>query len=318
MVNNVLICGAGQIGSRYLQGLANCSTPMRIYLQDLSAQALDRAIERWEGTTHGRAVHHVITSTKMDDLPRKIDIAIVATTADVRPFVVEAVSKRSEVFYWLLEKVLAQSEEDLRCLENSISKSRGAWVNTSRRMMRWYRDIASHLDLSEKKKLEVCGGDWGLACNGIHFLDLAMWWTGEQLVFINTDDVDPIWFKSKRPGFWDIHGTIEAIYSSGTTVSLTSQDSDHPFSVRVIDGSHSWLIEEASGIARRDDGLSINGRVTYQSEMTHELVKSLITAGECNLPSFKESVELHSVFVTALLNHWNRNMDTTAKTVPIT
>ena len=44
----ILIAGTGQLGSRYLQGMANCRNTLDIYVQDISEQSLQIAKQRWE------------------------------------------------------------------------------------------------------------------------------------------------------------------------------------------------------------------------------------------------------------------------------
>ena len=42
MSNNLLIAGAGQLGSRYLQGLALFDKPLNIWVYDISEASLER------------------------------------------------------------------------------------------------------------------------------------------------------------------------------------------------------------------------------------------------------------------------------------
>ena len=48
MSATILIAGAGQLGSRYLQGLANCQNNLNIFVLDISEQSLQIAKQRWE------------------------------------------------------------------------------------------------------------------------------------------------------------------------------------------------------------------------------------------------------------------------------
>ena len=48
----ILIAGAGQLGSRYLQGMANCRNTLDIYVQDISEQSLQIAKQCWEQVFH--------------------------------------------------------------------------------------------------------------------------------------------------------------------------------------------------------------------------------------------------------------------------
>ena len=120
----ILIAGAGQLGSRYLQGLAKCQNTLDIHVHDISELSLQIARQRWEKVCqqatdfHGEltksAVQKKITfDSSFETIPKQIDIAIVATNADVRPQVVKQITANNEVRYWVLEKLLAQSEVGL-------------------------------------------------------------------------------------------------------------------------------------------------------------------------------------------------------------
>ena len=135
--------------------------------------------------------------------------------------------------YWILEKVLAQSELALDEILSMTQNSFGAWTNTSRRMMVWHHQIREKLRSNTPLHITGSGCLWGLACNGIHYLDLASWWTGETLNRIDISGLDSQWVESKRKGFFEITGKITAIFSGGTTFSLKSILEWLPFSLKV-------------------------------------------------------------------------------------
>lgn len=317
-VSNVLVCGAGQLGSRYLQGLASCSAPLRIFVQDPSAQSLEQAEQRWHEAATAGPSHEAVFISTVEALPPTIDVAIVATTANVRPGAVDGIARHSTVRYWVMEKVLAQSGSGLDQLVARTAGSSGAWVNTPRRMMPWHKEIKSLLGVERPLTLNVNGGAWGLACNAVHFLDLCAWWTDETLIGVKTDHLCPQWFESKRPGFWEVFGTMEARFSGGSQVCMHAQDDAQAPVLEVHDGLHSWRIEEAAGHASRSDGIEVRGRMPYQSEMSSTLVESILDAGRCELPTLSESVALHRVYLAEMLEHWTRAGHPGATLVPIT
>ena len=102
-VFSILISGAGQLGSRYLQGLVNCRLPLRIFVQDTNEESIWRAEQRWQEVLTPETPHEVLFQTSLVSLPSEIDIAIVATTADVRPKVVVDIASRSNARFWVLE-----------------------------------------------------------------------------------------------------------------------------------------------------------------------------------------------------------------------
>lgn len=315
---SILIAGAGRIGSCYLQGLVKCRMPLRVYVQNIHEESLGRAAQRWNEALGTETHHDVSFHTTFESLPRQLDIAIVATTADIRPQTVGKITNHADVRFWVLEKVLIQSESGLDEIMSHIGENSSAWVNTSRRMIPWHKQIKLQLGLKHPTTLKVDGGLWGLASNAIHFLDLIAWWTGETLQSVDTDHLNPHWFKGKRQGSWEVSGTLESWFSGGSHVLLTSRENRDLASLEVSDGCLSWLIKEAEGLARRSDGIEISGRMLNQSEMSASLVESILESGCCDLTTLKESIALHRVFIRGMLEYWKRSGNYNATFVPIT
>ena len=314
----ILIAGAGQLGSRYLQGLVNVGPALDIHLYDVDRASLDRAQERWNEVATASTLHRVSLHQSLKSIPARVDLAIVATTASARPTVVEAIAAQSQVSAWILEKVLAQSLHGLDILLKATEPAGRAWVNTPRRMLPWHQQVKAHLSLQRPLTLKVDGSSWGLACNSIHFLDMLCWWTGEQLEEVSTDELAPRWIDAKRPGNYEIMGTLIARFSGGSTATLHVTDGELHYTFELTDGELVWHMDETAGTATRSDGLSVPGRLPFQSEVTTGLVETILAAGSCELPTLKESVALHRVFLAGLLAHWRKSVDASADSVPIT
>ena len=138
---HILIYGAGNIGSRYLQGLALYNDPIVIHVYDISTQSLDLAKQRWSNVVSSNTLHKVNYYRDLNDIPKNINIAIVSTNSNVRVSVVIEIGHRFDVHYWILEKILAQSVQKLDELLFHIKSSANVWVNTCRRMFTWYLEI---------------------------------------------------------------------------------------------------------------------------------------------------------------------------------
>ena len=330
MSATIVIAGAGQLGSRYLLGMFNCRNTLDIYVQDISEQSLQIAKQRCEQVCHAGAasIHGVVTDsavqhkvtylTSFEKIPTLVDIAIVATNADARPNVVKQILTNSTVRYWVLEKVLAQSVTALVEILSLTQNSSGAWTNISRRMMVWHQQIREKLSSEIPLHIKGSGSFWGLACNGIHYLDLAAWWTGESLNTIDISGLDSQWIESKRKGFFEITGKITAIYSGGTTLSLESKLEGPLFSMKVEGKKNFWEINEPKGTFSGPNGLLITGKLELQSFMTTRLVDTILTDGDCDLPKLSVSVEMHRIYLLSLLEHWNNVHGLNIDTLPIT
>lgn len=327
----VLLSGAGQLGSRHLQGLAACALPLDIHVHDNNPESLKMSEARWgDVVSDNKAQHRVRFHTSFHEVPRQIDVALVATPAHVRPQVVAAIAHGREVNYWILEKVLARSVEALDQIRATVGNLHKAWVNTPRRSLPWHREIKKALrqsagqsvggafDGAGPMNLRVEGGDWGLACNSIHFLDMFAWWTDETLVEVNTDRLNTNWIAAKRAGNLEVMGTLEARFSGGSRAQLMTQTGEVFWRLEFTDGDYLWKMDEMTGTAVRSDGLSIPGRVPYQSEMTGAVVQTLLETGTCGLPGLEVSCDMHAVYLRSLLTHWQRHGDANAREILIT
>jgi len=314
----ILISGAGQLGSRYLQGMVNCKSSLRIYVHDCHQGSLVQAKQRWEEVLTENSRHNVSYHTSLKGLPESIDIAVVATTANVRTTVVGDISENVDVKFWVLEKILAQSENELADLKSKINVKSTAWVNTSRRMMPWHKELKSQFNFTSPLTLNVTGGMWGLACNSIHYLDLLTWWTGETLEKVSTEELEKLWSESKRKGFWEVTGTLSAIFSEGSRAQFSASNIDTAMIIKVTQGTKEWIVDEANGKATGPDGKEIHGRLSYQSEMTGELIDSILETDSCDLPTLDESILLHQVFIRSMQEHWDKFGDDSIKIIPIT
>lgn len=317
-VSNVLISGAGQLGSRYLQGLIRCRLPLRIFVQDINKGSLSRAEQRWNEVLSSETFHEVSFQTSLASLPRRLDVAIVATTADVRPNVTFEIASRSDVRFWVLEKLLAQSEYGIERIISSVKNGTNAWVNVPRRMIPWHKEIKSQFNLNSPLQFKFEAKLWGLISNSVHLLDLIEWWTGETLQSVCTGRLNRHWFESKRSTFWEVLGDLEARFSRGSTAVLCAGENAVSSGFDVSDGHLSWQIKEGEGFAKRSDGVEILGCMVTQSEMSAGIVESILETGTCELPELTKSAELHRILFRSLLKHWQQAGNPNATTIPIT
>lgn len=318
MAPKVLLVGAGQLGSRHLQGLAHCGVPLEIHVSDPSAESLERARARWLEVAGAGTSHRVSFASGVASLPPAVDVAIVATSAGGRAAFVEEIARRCMVQAWVLEKVLAQSEGELDAIVAATAAAKYASVNVPRRLMGWHRELKAATATQAPTMGIVRGGDWGLACNAVHFLDYMAWWTGETLVEVCTDQLAPRWHASKRPGYWEINGRLHVRYSQGSELVLDCAAEAGPLVITLRAADGEWTLREAEKSAAHSDGRSLPGRNEFQSEMTGTVVQSILESGSCGLPSLEESVALHRIFLRSLLAHWNSHEAERVSRLPIT
>lgn len=314
----VLLVGAGQLGSRYLQGVSSIDRRLKITVVDPASASLDVARQRLAEVSPA-SFHEVHFTTSLDEAPKQIDLALVVTPAHCRADVVTAIRSRHEVGAWILEKVLAQSAQQVEQIEKTLEGHSQVWVNTPRRLMAWHQAIKEQLLASGPAALRVrmFGGHWGLACNAIHFIDLVNWWTGASVDGVDGSGLGD-WQPSKRSGFREVFGTLEVNFRDGSSLELRCNQSDAPPRIEVETPEGIWSIEEAAGKAVGPSGQEISGQLSFQSALTAPLVEQILTAGRCELPSLADSAAQHRPFLDALLQHWNHTQSREDLSVPIT
>jgi len=315
----VLLIGAGQLGSRYLQGLVVSKHDLEITVVDPSSESLRTAKSRWIEAGGEKSSHQVRWLESLPSNLQRVDVALIVTSSKGRANLVEKIAKSINVRYWVLEKVLTQSVEELRAIQSALARCDGAWVNTPRRMMSWYQSLKNAFANRGSLEVSYSGGLWGLACNSIHVIDLVAWWSGEALVAVDTSDLDHHWYESNRAGYFEITGELVAHFSAGTSLHLSSKEGAQaqPIQVALSDGVI-WEVDEPAGTARSSTGEQLDGRIEFQSQLSGRLVNDILQRGKCDLPSLDESSSMHKIFLDAMLAHWNLSQNRDDDRVPIT
>ncbi|MFM1998372.1 MAG: hypothetical protein RL204_319 [Bacteroidota bacterium] len=314
-----LIIGAGQLGSRHLQGLLKQNISQSIYVVDPSEISLELSKKRALEIEH---THQITWCTSISQLPTNIDLAIVATSANVRKNVVEQLLNHSTIEFLVLEKVLFQKLDEYDSILNLLNqKKQSTWVNHPRRMFSCYEYFKKEIDQSHGTlSMKVEGNNWGLACNGLHVLDLFQFLTGHSVVEIQNEWVDKNCFQSKRSGFIEFYGTIKAVTNHHDTCVITSSEGEpSPLKLSISKGEKHWTIQEGSTIEIiSSDGLSNSFAMQYQSELSCTLATKLFEEKKCALPTYSESDILHRLFIQSFLEVYNNGLEVKTDLLPIT
>lgn len=320
-MHTILLAGAGQLGSRYLQGISAVNIPLTVVVYDPLEKSLIQAKARYDEVAPKNAPHKVIYTKNIFDSPAKIDLAVLAMTSSFRASFMRELQVHSIVKYWLLEKVLATSIQDLEDIEAICSQSKGAWVNHWMREAIFFRELLVDIQSSGVKAfvMKVSGGGWGLACNAIHYIDFCGWLTGSQLVGVSGGGLDPIWVQAKRDGYFEVAGKLIGMYEDGELI-LTCDESNSPvnISLNYLGGAIEIKFSGEMLEIIDENGCMSSYAVPLQSQTTSSLVSGIFKSGECNLTTYSESINCHKLYINEMLRCWNKSNERNDKSVPIT
>jgi len=323
---NIGLFGAGNLGSRHLQALAQIQLPSIIWVVDPNDESLAIAEERFHQVSSKQQVKKIEFSTSIDRIPSELDLCVISTNADIRLNVLDTLLKAINIKYLLLEKVLFQSESEIEIAAEILNKQKvKTWINCPRRMYPFYQKLKTTFPIGEKIHYELQGGNWGIGCNSIHHFDLLAWLTEDNLVEVDTSGLELEILKSKRSGFHEFTGTLYGRYANGSECLLTAnQTVDCSSVINIKSDSIKIEIRESKGeaiIARKETNWkreSHDFRIPFQSELTHQFAYQVLKTGQSVLADFNDSADLHRPFLNSLIQHLNKVTGKVYSRCPIT
>lgn len=176
----IAVIGAGQLGSRHLQGLKLSKLKSDIWVVDNNPNSLQIAQQRYEeGEVNSNQTIYYIQL--IDQLPAELDLVVIATSSKPRLTILKSLLAKVKVVNIILEKFLftglADYDEAAQLLQiNHVN----AWVNCPRRLFGFYAEIDSMIDKQKPLVMEYADSNWGLCCNSIHMIDIFMMLSGEK------------------------------------------------------------------------------------------------------------------------------------------
>ncbi|MBO9698636.1 MAG: Gfo/Idh/MocA family oxidoreductase [Sporocytophaga sp.] len=311
---NIVLVGAGQIGSRHLQGLALLKEDnIRIQVLDPSEDSLRIARDRFYEIAKDKNNISIEFISNFNEVVNDVNVAIVATSSKVRRTAIEELVQGRSIKYLLLEKFLFSDIRDYEVIQNLINEKQiKAFVNCPRRLYPDYIEIKDLLKDQKNFIFNAVGSNWGLGCNGIHLLDLFCFFTETKELRLNNDWLDEEVIPSKRAGYVEFSGTITGT-NNGSKFLITSYPSGNsPLVISMFNENFRILIEEGSGTyfySSVSNGWAWEQKkftIKFQSQLTNLVVEELVATGTCGLTAYEESAYLHHSFLKNILSFIER------------
>lgn len=308
---NIVIVGAGQLGSRHLQSLKKLEINVNIEVLGRTTQSLDIAKHRYNSVPPNNYIKCVKYYTDMNLLSNNIDIAIISTNSDIRKEIIENLVHAKNVKYLILEKVTFPSSNDfIEILSLLKSKKIKAWVNCPHRIYEHNMYLKQSLKTEKNITFQCEGNHWGMACNTVHFIDLICFLTNDEIEYLDNDGLDKCIHLSKREGFVEFTGTLLGKTKKGHLFKLISQDEYlHKDFIFAIETSHKKYYINLSEYTidfydkKNNKTLKQSINVPYQSDLTHHIITDILTHGRCNLTPLEESYAFHKPMLEVFQHH---------------
>lgn len=324
-MKKIVIIGAGQLGSRHLQGIAQSNFDISIEVVEPLENSRETAKQRYEQIENNYHVKDIKFNDSIEKLSDDIDLVIVATSADVRSKVITELLETKNVVNMVLEKVLFQTIEEYYLIEKLLKETNTqCWVNHTRRMFPFYKELKLKLQDAKQISYSFQGGNWGIGCNGLHFIDHLSYLTNSVDLRLSNEFLDNKIYDSKRNGFIEFNGLLVgqisnhtfSLYSNAETMSSTLTISSDILVVKIDEASGNYQILSKENNWKSEN---YNEKIIYfQSELSNILIEDILVKNKCYLPTYEEAMKLHIPFITCLLDHMKITTGKDHKLCPIT
>lgn len=297
---SVILVGCGNIGFRHLQALCASELLVSVLVVEPNVEAHPRIQQQFASVTSS---HQFTLATSLPDSRQSFDLAVVATTAAERRGAVEALLARHSVATMILEKVLFQRVRDLTEVGGLLEEADvRAFVNCGRRTFPGYASLREATSTGPDVRITVRGNRFGLASNAVHFLDLAEYLTGSEIVHVSGAGMVPGHVPSKRSGTIEVFGTLTAELASGAMLSVECRDADPvAIEVEIQSDGETTTVDELARTVTDDDGQRL-----FESQNvseTTEIYQDALSSGTCGLTPYADSVRQHGKYLEALRSH---------------
>lgn len=305
---NIAVIGLGNIGKRHLQSIQNSTRAWNVYGIDANQDTLQEAVRTYKGE------HNLKVGKGVEILPEHVHVVVIATSSAVRREVFEQLVEHSDIDFIIFEKVLFQRVADYYYVQECLKKYNiQSWVNCARREQAVYQELRKEIMKNKMFEMHISGGEWGLACNGIHMLDLIEWYAGAASRIDTVSLIDEI-VDSKRNGYKEVYGSLAGTCGKCSSWSIScQQNSNFPLTIEVIGDYMSCRIipeQKIIKMAYADKQWEEEEREfisCYQSQQTEGIVERILDKGICNLPSFEESMRTHLRIIEPLIEFFEKH-----------
>lgn len=327
-MKKILLVGAGQLGSRHLQGLAKCTNKLEIHVVDPSEKNLEVSISRFQEIDE-HINHDIKTYINIEKIQIKsFEVAILATNADVRFDITKSMIENFQIKSYVFEKVVFQSENQFQEINELFTGGNSnRYVNCPRRMWPSYNNLKNIIKDQGKIELTVTGTEWGMACNSIHFIDLLAFLTDENDFQIVQSNLDNQIYESKRPGFIEFNGEIQLRTANGSVLNIKCNPKSNPDEkpsqqIFLKYGDNTIEIRESGqAIDFYSEGKRVKTEdfnIHFQSGLSNIFVDELIVNKICELTTLQESSKYHLILFNVFREKYLQLIGKKLEEIPIT
>ncbi|MCX6334699.1 MAG: Gfo/Idh/MocA family oxidoreductase [Bacteroidia bacterium] len=308
-MTRIILLGVGNLGKRYIQAIARICN-IDLFLYDISANAV-QTVPEFLIPNGLKGLEYKIVSdfNQVLSLINENTLVIVATTSYGRADMLEKIICRIPGAI-ICEKPVAQKEKEYLKIMEPLAQNRIlSFVDFTYRIQPFYQKIKSIITKKDGGILYINLPKTGLACAGIHQIDLFFWlFDLKSCTLINSSFSRT--YEQKRAGYFDIVGSIELesgdfkcyINNSGEENLRTAQIILSDLVISVFEDQRIMgIVEKLNPQKITTEMLEYSFVSNYMTGIIQNIMKNNLS--EINLPSIEESFNQHKILFDYLNKH---------------
>ena len=238
---------------------------------------------------------NIILLNKINKIWLKIFIYVLWQQVNQRYNLVKVLAKTFKIKNWLIEKIFLNNLNHINLFKQKIN-SKNMYVNLPLRMSSPFKLIQKKL---ERKKFDCClqGGNWNMASNALHYIDLIKWITNSNVKKINIYNVRKK-FNSKRLGYKEFYADIIINYLNGTILKLYCNNSNNKKIIFKFKSKNISYDFNKNFLIYGNKKIKI--KCEYQSYLTNQFLNNLLRGKKIVLTNVKNHLSDNEMFLNSI------------------
>ena len=298
---NFLVVGFGNMGCRHAQSLLQLASEKTIWVLEPNEIIFFENLKKI--TTNKDQVFRI---TSLESINFNIDFCVLATSAQPRFDIMKSIIKAG-IKRILVEKVVFQSAGQFQEIIHLLNEyEASAWCNFVNRYFPNYLEIKSNRKYDVPLNMNVIGGDFGLGCNALHYVDLFEYLTNKPAKVINKKLTENVSGNRRGEMYKEVLGQILWQTESGDRLFITAEANRNGGNEILIeqDGKIDLLNEENLQHIHYDNVNNFSSKtfsMIYTSTLTQRIYEDILK-GIVLLPSIQDTENCHVQLFSAI-NH---------------
>ena len=303
----ILIVGLGNMGKAHYEAILKVKTKKRIYLFDI-IESQSKSIKLINNDLNKTEV-----CKNLDEIVKKIDLLILSTTAEGRYSILIDILSKIKVNKILFEKFLFQKLVEYNKTKKILAKNNiKAWVHLPLRLAPIFNLVKKEITKNNTFILRSLGGDWSMASNIIHSIDLFTFLTNSKSLQILHKNFDQKKLNSKKRKKYDeVSGNIYAKGINNHYLEISKDRlSQRPKEFELI-SKNSHIIISNNFIYIRDikRWKFIKNKFQFPSlnQIGDKILGDILINNKSALPKFNDAIISHQVVFSLFKNILKNN-----------